>query len=259
MADAEQTENETDNEVDVKARKKYEDKFLSHLSTPGYVMTDKQSLLCAARVREFSLTDKNWALFLVEEVTEIIWAENSLGRLELEQSLKAVIEALVNTHGKPRKHNREFDIIAGKGTGLIFLLSGPPGLGRRLQPVHSKRISKNSADLSASLESIAEQTRKPLYAITGGELETGVIETDRTLRRIFTRVKTWNVILLLDEADMFLAKRERTDLQRSAFVSSKMALQAHRARINTDRERFSIPAIDQILPRHPFPNNEPRR
>jgi hypothetical protein len=69
-------------------------------------------------------------------------------------------------------------------------------------------------------ESIAEKTNRPLYSITCGELGTDVVQTDQILRRIFNRAKNWNAILLLDEADVFLAKRERTDLQRNAFVSS---------------------------------------
>ncbi|OBT79998.1 hypothetical protein VF21_01107 [Pseudogymnoascus sp. 05NY08] len=68
-------------------------------------------------------------------------------------------------------------------------------------------------------KSIAEETHKPLYPITSGELRTDVVQTDQSLRRIFTRAKTWNAILLLDEADVFLAKRDRADLQRNAFVS----------------------------------------
>jgi hypothetical protein len=72
-------------------------------------------------------------------------------------------------------------------------------------------------------ESIAEKTNRPLYSITCGELGTDVVQTDQILRRIFNRAKTWNAILLLDEADVFLAKRDRTDLQRNAFVSSMHA------------------------------------
>jgi hypothetical protein len=71
-------------------------------------------------------------------------------------------------------------------------------------------------------ESIAEHTQRPLYAITSGELGTDVVQTDRILRGIFNRAKIWNAILLLDEADVFLAKREGVDLQRNAFVSSKV-------------------------------------
>lgn len=75
--------------------------------------------------------------------------------------------------------------------------------------------------ISFPTESIAEHQKLPMYAITSGELGTDVIQTDLTLRKIFTRAKAWSAVLLLDEADVFLAKRDRTDLQRNAFVSSK--------------------------------------
>jgi SpoVK/Ycf46/Vps4 family AAA+-type ATPase len=70
-------------------------------------------------------------------------------------------------------------------------------------------------------EAIAERSRKPLYAISSGELGTDVVQTDLELRRIFSRAKQWGAILLLDEADVFLAKRSKADLKRNAFVSSK--------------------------------------
>jgi hypothetical protein len=101
-----------------------------------------------------------------------------------------VIKALVNIHKKPRERNKEFDnIIAGKGKGLIFLLSGPLGLGKTLTAgtfLTRKRLFKNSANLNASIESVAEQTRKPLYAITSRELGIDVVQTDLALQRIFT-------------------------------------------------------------------------
>ena len=61
----------------------------------------------------------------------------------------------------------------------------------------------------------------PLYSITSGELGTDVVATDKKLRDIFVRAKTWNAILLLDEADIFLAKRDRFHMQRNGLVSSK--------------------------------------
>lgn len=70
-------------------------------------------------------------------------------------------------------------------------------------------------------EAIAEQTKKPLYAISSAELGTDVVQTDLELRRIFSRAKQWDAILLLDEADVFLAKRSKSDLKRNAFVSSE--------------------------------------
>ncbi len=96
-------------------------------------MTDEQALLCPARVRGFSLTEKVWGLFLVEEVRDIKWAEDVYRKLALDPVLKDIIQALVSNYGTGISSMGHFDdIIAGKGRGLIFLLSGPPGLGKTL-------------------------------------------------------------------------------------------------------------------------------
>ncbi|KIW43165.1 uncharacterized protein PV06_04300 [Exophiala oligosperma] len=187
-----------------RARSEYDDRYLSHPNDATYKITHSQALICPARIRGFSLTDKIWAFFLVDEVKDITWAEDSFTTLELEPSVKKTISALVHSHGKSNKvrDQQADDVISGKGKGLVFLLTGPPGLGKTL-----------------TAESIAENTHRPLYALTCGELGTDPVETDQILRRIFIRAKSWNAILLLDEADVFLAKRERNDLQRNAFVS----------------------------------------
>jgi AAA+ superfamily predicted ATPase len=63
--------------------------------------------------------------------------------------------------------------------------------------------------------------KKPLYSITSGELGTEIEQTDSELRNIFTRAKAWDAIILLDEADVFLAQRTATDLKRNAYVSGR--------------------------------------
>jgi len=73
--------------------------------------------------------------------------------------------------------------------------------------------------LSAILESIAEHTHRPLYYIGAGELGMDVSVTEKQLKRIFTLAHSWEAILLLDEADVFLAKRTSDDMERNAFVS----------------------------------------
>jgi SpoVK/Ycf46/Vps4 family AAA+-type ATPase len=43
--------------------------------------------------------------------------------------------------------------------------------------------------------------------------------TERQLQKIFNLAKSWGCVLLLDEADVFLAKRTRDDMLRNGFVS----------------------------------------
>ena len=61
--------------------------------------------------------------------------------------------------------------------------------------------------------------QKPLYCATSGELGTNVTKAEESLERIFELAQTWEAILLIDEADVFLAKRTATDIERNAFVS----------------------------------------
>jgi hypothetical protein len=71
--------------------------------------------------------------------------------------------------------------------------------------------------------------------VTCGELGLNdIYNTDRELRRIFSRGKAWSAILLLDEADVFLAKRSQNDLGRNAFVSSKYFQRYYHIHINFD-------------------------
>lgn len=59
----------------------------------------------------------------------------------------------------------------------------------------------------------------PLYMVSAGELGTDsrVLETE--LQRILDICHAWGAILLLDEADVFLEKRNMHDLHRNALVS----------------------------------------
>jgi len=93
-----------------------------------YEMSDYQALLCPARIRGFSLIEKQWGFFLIDKVQDIEWSESVFEKLELDLSTKKVVQALVKTH-----YTGKFDdMIAGKGKGLVVLLHGPPGTGKTL-------------------------------------------------------------------------------------------------------------------------------
>jgi hypothetical protein len=112
------------------AQRRANDKYLSYPNTDDYKMTDEQALLCPARIRGFSLVEKSWNLFLVEQVEEIRWSENAFESLVLEEESKNMVQALVTAHNSTGEGFD--DIIRGKGKGLIFLLYGPPGSGKTL-------------------------------------------------------------------------------------------------------------------------------
>lgn len=104
----------------------------------NYEMPDDHALACPARVAAFSLTSKQWGLFLVDRVCDIIWKKDILDRLEIPPETKSTIRALLAVRGRSLEDaaasvNHSFqDVVPNKGMGLAFLFSGPPGTGKTL-------------------------------------------------------------------------------------------------------------------------------
>ncbi|KAI9859122.1 MAG: hypothetical protein M1813_007078 [Trichoglossum hirsutum] len=163
-------------------------------------LTDEQLLICVNYVRGYSLKVKDWVELDIVEVTDIIWDEDAFPSLILPGQTKEIILSFVETQVS---QTVVFDdVIAGKGRGIIILLSGEPGVGKTL-----------------TAEAVAEVMRKPLYSITAGELGSSVDEIESRLTRILELAARWKAILLLDEADVFLEQRSTSDLERNKLVS----------------------------------------
>ena len=69
---------------------------------------------------------------------------------------------------------------------------------------------------------MAEYTGRPLFPITCGDIGDTAKDVEETLDRCFQMAHRWGCVLLLDEADVFLAKRDKQDLKRNAMVSGKL-------------------------------------
>ncbi|KAI0407318.1 hypothetical protein F4802DRAFT_555013 [Xylaria palmicola] len=93
-------------------------------------------------------------------------------------------------------------IVKGKGRGLIILLHGVPGVGK-----------------TSTAETIAETTGRPLLPVTCGDIGENASAVEKNLEQIFTNSHRWGCVLLLDEAEVFLTKRNLQDLTRNAMVS----------------------------------------
>ena len=74
---------------------------------------------------------------------------------------------------------------------------------------------------------MSERAKRPLYVVGCGDLGIDVTAVEEKLATIFQRALTWNAIVLLDEADVFLQQRAVQDLQRNALVSGKSYLHHH--------------------------------
>ncbi|KAH0437315.1 AAA family ATPase [Colletotrichum camelliae] len=124
-------------------------------------------------------------------------------RLVLEDGHKSMIESLISQHFRDKESkggpHDQVDVVKGKGKGLILLLHGAPGVGK-----------------TSTAEGIAEMFGKPLFQITCG---TTAKEVEETLESNFALANRWGCILLLDEADVFLAERTKEDFVRNGLVA----------------------------------------
>lgn len=80
----------------------------------------------------FILQQKCWADYVhLDGLNEIAWTEDPFLSLQLPSEYKLLIKALVSDFGHD-SISQSYDIIEGKGKGLIFLLHSPLGLGKTL-------------------------------------------------------------------------------------------------------------------------------
>ncbi|KAJ3330843.1 hypothetical protein HDU76_004724 [Blyttiomyces sp. JEL0837] len=164
-----------------------------------------QALLWPALVG-FSFTTKSWGHVLVDSLSEIAFNDNAFDLLVLSPQRKRLIKALVSS----TKQNHFEDIVSGKAGGSVFLLHGPPGVGKTL-----------------TAEAIAELLHRPLYYVTMGELGTTAEEMENRLGSVLDLCAGWNALTIIDEADVFLEKRSSGssgDIIRNAMVCVMLRL-----------------------------------
>lgn len=69
------------------------------------------------------------------------------------------------------------------------------------------------------LECIAKFTRRPLLRLRVADIGTDERAMEDTLSEWFQRGADWGALILIDEADVFLERRQVKDLQRNSLVS----------------------------------------
>ncbi|KAI0046458.1 P-loop containing nucleoside triphosphate hydrolase protein [Auriscalpium vulgare] len=164
-------------------------------------LTDDQYAICSPILLGFAFDRKTWGGFAMSRVRDVSWNDGAFDALVLGDKQKSLIRSLVRQHASQEGSGFD-DIIKGKGQGLIGLLAGPPGSGKTL-----------------TAEAVAEVTHRPLYAVSAGELGTDPVTVESCLLRALELAQMWNAVLLLDEAEVFLQKRNATDVNRNALVS----------------------------------------
>ncbi|RSM08156.1 hypothetical protein CEP52_004897 [Fusarium oligoseptatum] len=163
-------------------------------------LTDLECILAVPRVKGFDLSTKEWCEFDVDDIGEADWNEAPYDNLMLPAGDKDLVMAFAD---RQRSAGISFDdFVKHKGEGIIILLSGPPGVGKTL-----------------TAEAVADKSKTPLYMLSASELGTDPSKVDKVLARTFELCRLWCAPLLLDEADVFLEKRDSNTLARNELVS----------------------------------------
>ncbi|KAK1775051.1 hypothetical protein QBC45DRAFT_396524 [Copromyces sp. CBS 386.78] len=177
----------------------------------GFLKED-DLVLTPTRVCGYAFKEKGFFMLDLGKLQPILHQRGVFESLKIPKEYKEMVRSLVSSHFEKKMIERllgdrsqgsiDQDIIQGKGKGLVILLHGVPGVGK-----------------TATAEAVAKENQKPLFTVTYGDLGTNPSELEETLENLFHLANRWDWVLLFDEADVFLAERSRTELQRNALVS----------------------------------------
>ncbi|KAL9116542.1 MAG: hypothetical protein Q9187_006934, partial [Circinaria calcarea] len=194
----------------LKSRHKKQSKLLQTWETTNITQIEGDDLaLLPRRAVAYAFRERKFVMIDIESLKNVPPPQNVFGDLKIDDQHKRMVKSLVKSHFQKQKLQKQHpsagfnqDLIRGKGSGLFVLLHGVPGVGK-----------------TATAEAVAQANKKPLFAITCGDLGISPKEVDNSLRDIFRLAHLWDCVLLLDEADIFLTRREHNDLKRNALVS----------------------------------------
>ncbi|KAF9871018.1 ATPase [Colletotrichum karsti] len=172
-------------------------------------LSNHQYLLFPTSVVAYMFRTRSWERVHIKNLSEAEFDENMISHLVMSEHRLKTLKALsksfarVSRDGKPLHNERwSADFIRGKGSGLIFLLHGKPGVGK-----------------TYTAECIAEFAKRPLMILTSSDIGTDPKEVEYNLTASFKRAMTWGAVLLIDEADIFMERRTTSDLTRNSLVA----------------------------------------
>ncbi|KAF6810206.1 AAA family ATPase, partial [Colletotrichum plurivorum] len=158
---------------------------------------------CHYRILGYSFAEIQWCALAVSKLEPPDWNMEAFDKVLMPPTKRDLIRRLVVEHRAGSDETpRSNDIIDHKGESLIGLLSGDPGVGKTL-----------------TAEAVAELSHRPLLSVGSGELGAELKEVDNQLKKWLILASAWRSVLLIDECDVFLRKRDQTSLVNNALVS----------------------------------------
>ncbi|SLM41528.1 P-loop containing nucleoside triphosphate hydrolase [Lasallia pustulata] len=162
-------------------------------------LTDHQAFLLQPMIAGYALNIKAWRILNVENLSESTFRSTAMDNLVMDERTRNIIQAVCHEQSEAWK----IDYVQGKGEGQTVLLHGPPGVGK-----------------TYTVECISEATKRPLISLTAADIMEDEAEIERELTKWFSMAARWQAVLLLDEADIFLERREGGQIKRNGIVST---------------------------------------
>jgi len=200
----------------------------SHAARRTY--RDVETLPLHPIVRMFDLSMHEFVLVHVNQIEPYEYDTGIADKLVMKPSKRWMIDALINM-----AVGEGSDIIRGKSGGTIVLSSGPPGTGKTL-----------------TAEIYAEQSCKPLYNVQCSQLGITPDTLEKKLGVVLERAQRWDVVLLMDEADVYIHERG-ADMTQNAVVGIFLRLLEYYSGIlflTTNRETLVDDAIISRVTAH---------
>ncbi|OHE96333.1 hypothetical protein CORC01_08405 [Colletotrichum orchidophilum] len=166
-------------------------------------------LLLPDRVFAFVLRTRRWACIPLgsgsletqgHSLTRMKRDHLAWNQLQIDDGHRTIIKSLMATHfSKNKLERRQFDVIQDKGSV-------------KEQPYFNGELKETN-------KTVATYYNKPLLPITCGDLGMTPTDVEANLQAAFQMAQAWECVLLLDEADVFLAERSQDNIERNALVS----------------------------------------
>lgn len=150
-----------------------------------------------AHLPVFDFIQKRWMLASVFDFKAQQFNPEIYSSLEMDQGQKELIRDLLSVDGV------SIDAVKGKGNNTLMLFKGPPGSGKTL-----------------TVEAMSNHLGRGLLKTAASDLGVAPEDVESRLMTWARLAQRWNVWLFIDEADVFLTRRDIKDMNRNAVVNS---------------------------------------
>lgn len=147
-------------------------------------------------LKVFNLFDHRYYKVHCDNLDEYVYDQTISEKLVIDDFNKKLIISLITNKTVSE------DVIQGKSGGSIIMAYGPPGVGKTL-----------------TAEVMSEILEKPLYKVQASQLGISPEKIEQNIQTILRRSERINAILLIDEADTYIRKRD-TDIVQNNIVGA---------------------------------------